>query len=405
MENTKGKIHLKDIFSRNLLLILLIQTFSDCSLSWANSFINMGATAAGISVAAVGVASSVYSIVALIGRMPAGALADSEKKRIALIGAIAVRTILILFLGTFGMNGDMNFIVARGLYGLGWCLVGIILPAIVAMLVDKKVFGTTYAFLGIVQDLAQNYSKAGGVKMYQTFGMVPALLVAAGFAVVAILLTLLLDMNDEKFRLATPKKKRGGGLKALNLKYVPVCLMLSGVVLGWSAHNQFNNVIAEERGIDIASILVITGTVAAFVKVVASILCDFIHPKFVLFFLYVCLGAGILVTGHAYTYGTFLVAELLCTIGRSYSRIISIFLFKNCDPTEKGSVHATNYFCTDILSMIVGAVLGVILGNLGYQSGYDVIGFFTLAVAVVFILFGSKLMQLGGKKEGEEANA
>ncbi len=402
MAEAKTKITLRDIFNRNLLLILVIQTLSDCSLSWANSFMNMGATAAGVSVGAVGVAASVYTIVALIARMPAGALADSEKKRIALIGAIAVRTILIFFLGTFGMGGDMNFIVARGLYGLGWCLVGIILPAIVAMLVDKKVMGTTYAFLGIVQDLAQNYSKAGGVKIYQTFGMVPALLVAAAFAVGAIVLTLFLDMKDEKILQATPTKKRGFGLKALNWKYVPVCMMMSLVVLGWSAHNNYNNVIADERGIDLASILVITGTVAAFVKLFASILCDFIHPKFVLFALYVCLGAGILLTGHAYTYGSFLAAELLCTIGRSYSRIISIFLFKTCDPTEKGSVHATNYFSTDILSMIAGAVLGFILSNLGYQSGYDVIGIFTLAVAVVFLLFGSKLMRLGSKETQKE---
>ena len=70
--------------------------------------------------------------------------------------------------------------------------------------------------------------------------------------------------------------------------------MMSLVVLGWSAHNNYNNVIATERGIDIASILLITGTVASFVGFVTNALCDFIHPKFVLFFLYVCLGVGIL---------------------------------------------------------------------------------------------------------------
>ncbi len=401
MAEAKTKIKLKDIFNRNLILIILVQMLSDCSINWANSFINVGATAAGVSVGAIGIGASVYTIVALIGRMPAGAMADSDKKRIALIGAIAIRTALLFFLGTFGTMGDVNFVIARGLYGLGWCLVGIILPAIVAMLIDKKVMGTTYAFLTVAQNLAKNYAKAGGVKMYDSFGMIPALLVAAAFAVGAIVLILFIDFKDEKFLQATSKKKKTG-LKALNLKYVPVCFMMSLVVLGWSAHNNYNNVIATERGIDIASILLITGTVASFVGFITNALCDFIHPKFVLFFLYVCLGVGILLTGHAYTYNSFLAAELLCTIGASYSKIISIFLFKNCDPTEKGSVHATNYFSTDILSMIAGAALGAILGSLGYQRGYDVIGIFTLAVAVVFILFGSRLMHMGSQEKQEE---
>ena len=396
----KEKIQLKDIFNRNLILILIIQVLSDSSNNWANAFINMGAKAAGVGVGAIGIAASVYTVAALIMRMPAGTMADSDKKKIALIGAIVVRTICILFLGTFGIMGNTNFVIARALYGFGWCLVGIILPAVVAMMMDKKVMGTTYAFLTVAQSLAKNYSKAGGVKVYQTFGMVPALLCAAGFAVLAIILICFLDFNDERIIKATSKKKKSG-LKALNLKYMPVCFMMSLVVLAWTAHNQYNNVIAADRGIDIASILVITGTIASVIGFVTNALCDFIHPKWVLFFLYVCLGAGMFLTGHAYTYGAFMAAEILCTIGSSYSKIISIYLFKNCDQTQKGSVHATNYFSTDILSIIAGAALGGLMSMFDYQRSYDIIAVFTIVVAVLFILFGSRLMNISEAKETE----
>ncbi len=388
----KEKIKLKDIFNRNLVLILIIQVLSDSSNNWANAFINMGATAAGVGVGAIGIGASVYTIAALITRMPAGTIADSDKKKIGLIAAIIIRTFCLFFLGTFGTWGDANFVVARALYGFGWCLVGIILPAVGAMMMDKKVMGTTYAFLSVAQSLAKNYSKAGGVYVVQKFGMIPALVCAAGFAVLAILLICCLDFNDERIIQATSKKKKGG-LKALNLKYIPVCFMMSMVVLAWSAHNQYNNVIAADRGIDIASILVVTGTIASVISFVTNTLCDFIHPKWVLFFLYVCLGAGIFLTGHAYTYGAFMAAEVLCTIGASYSKIISIFLFKNCDITEKGSVHATNYFATDVLSIIAGGVLGALFSTFDYQHSYDIIAVFTLAVAVLFILFGSRLMK------------
>ena len=389
----KEKIKLKDIFNRNLVLILIIQVLSDSSNNWASAFINMGATAAGVGVGAIGIGASVYTIAALITRMPAGSIADSDKKKIGLIGAIIVRTICIFLLGTFGTMGDANFIAARALYGFGWCLVGIILPAVVAMMMDKKVMGTTYAFLSVAQSLAKNYSKAGGVYVYQNFGMFPALICAAGFAVLAILLIGCLDFNDERIIQATSKKKKKGGLKALNLKYIPVCFMMSLVVLAWSAHSQYNNVIAAERGIDIASILVVTGTIASVISFVTNTLCDFIHPKWVLFFLYVCLGAGIFLTGHAYTYGAFMAAEVLCTIGSSYSKIISIFLFKNCDITEKGSVHATNYLATDVRRIISGGILGALMSIFDYQHSYDMIAVLTFVIAVLFILFGSRLMK------------
>ncbi len=398
------KIKMRDIFNRNLVLILIIQVLADSANNWANAFINMGAKAAGVSVGAIGIAASVYTISALVMRMPAGAIADSDKKRIALILALMLRTVFHFVLGTFGIMGDANFIIARALYGFGWCLAGIILPAVVAMMMDKKVMGTTYAFLSLAQALAKNYAKAGGVKVYQTFGMIPALMCAAGFAVAAVVLICFLDFNDARIVQATSKKKKQGGLKALNLKYVPVCFMMSLVVLGWSAHNQYNNVIAEARNIDIASILVITGTIASFISFVTNAACDFIHPKYVLFFLYVCLGAGLILAGHAYTYNAFLAAEALCTIGSSYSKIISIFLFKNCDPTEKGSVHATNYFATDVLSIISGVVLGAVLTTFEYEMGYTVIGIFVLAVAVGFILLGSRLMNFdNGKGTDKEA--
>ena len=83
----KEKIKLKDIFNRNLVLILIIQVLSDSSNNWASAFINMGATAAGVSVGAIGIGASVYTISALITRMPAGTIADSDKKRIGLIAA------------------------------------------------------------------------------------------------------------------------------------------------------------------------------------------------------------------------------------------------------------------------------------------------------------------------------
>ena len=39
-------------------------------------------------------------------------------------------------------------------------------------------------------------------------------------------------------------------LSSLKVSYIPICLLLSLVVFGWQMHNQFDNVLAQERGID-----------------------------------------------------------------------------------------------------------------------------------------------------------
>ena len=395
------KIKLRDVFNRNVILILLIQFFTDCANNWANSFINMGATAAGISVAAIGFAASAYSITGMLTRMPAGKLADSDKKRIALIVAISFRTICVFLIGVIGRMGNTNFIIMRALQGIGWSMVGVIIPAVVAMMLDKRTMGTTYAFIAVVDSLAKQYSKAGGAKVYELFGMIPALVCSAAFAVVAIILIFFLDFKDDRILHAMPKKEQKGFLKGFNLKYLPVCLMLNMVVFAWLVNGQYNNVVAAERGIDIASILVITGTIASVISFASSMLCDFIHPKFVLFILYICLAIGIFLTGHAYTYNTFLLSQIFCVVGTGYTRVISIFLFKNCDETEKGSVHATNYFATDIINIFSGALVGSIMGAVGYEMGYDIIAGFTLCVAILFILFGKKLMNIGNAQKAE----
>lgn len=397
MAEQKEKIKLKDIFNRNLILILLIQLFADMSNNMANSFINMGAKAAGVGVAAIGIAASAYAIAGMIMRMPAGSLASSDKKKMALIGTLIFRAAAHFILGTFGVRGDMNFIVARTLYGAAWSTVGIVLPAVVAMMMDKKVMGTTYAILAIFQQFSKQMVRALGVKLYQDYGMVTALVAAISFAVVAVVLVMFLDFNDPRIIAATPKK-RPSGLKGINLKYVPICLILSIAVFTWTLCNQYNNVLAQDRNIDLASILVITSVVSSVTGFCSSALCDLIHPKYVLMALYVCLGVGTVILGGADTYNMFLIGEILCTVGMSYSKAISIFLYKTCDETEKAMVHATNYLMTDILNICAGTLVGTLLAKTGYTTTYTVMAFFTFATAVILLLFGTRLMNINGSK-------
>ena len=373
MSENSSKIKFRDILNRNLVLIIIIQILSDCVNNMVGGYTNMAAKSAGIAVAAIGVAASVYSIAGMVVRMPAGALADSHKKKLALIGVLCLRMLTCMILSTFGMSGNVNFVIARAIHGVGWSFVGIVLPAVVAMMMDKRAMGTTYAILSLVQQFFKTYAKAIAVNVFQSFGAVGAGLACCGLSVLAIVFVMFLDFNDPRVLAATPKK-RGGKLASLKVKYIPICLILSLVVFGWQMHTQFDNVVAQERGIDIAAILKMGALITPFTGFASAALCDIIDPKLVLCAQYVLLGAGNLIVGRATGFNLFAVGEIMTLIGIQYSRIISIYLFKNCAETEKGAVHATNYLSTDFLSIIAGTILGALISGLGYEMSYTITG-------------------------------
>lgn len=410
----REKIKFKDIVNRNLILILLIQIFANMSLNTVSTLFNVGARGAGISVAALGIAASAYSIAALVVRMPAGALANSTKKKIALIGVLAFRVVTQWVIGTFGLTGDTQFVIGRIVYGIGWSFGGIVLPAVVAMMMDKKVMGFTYAIFTIVNNLTKNLIKAPAQAMFKSAvdagatasaAMVKPLLLSAILEVVAIVLVLFLDFNDERVIRATPKKQKSM-LKNFNFRYAPIALLLSLVVFTWNMSNTYDQTLGTERGIDMVSVLAVSGVISSFIGFVTSAACDIIHPKWVLVFLYLCLGGGAFLMGGATTYTPFLIGFCLAVIGKSYSQVISIYLYKNCAEDQKATVHATNYLMTDILSIFSGTVVGAILQSMGYEGGYKVFAIVALVCCVLVALFADKLMAFansGTEKAEEEA--
>ena len=182
-----------------------------------------------------------------------------------------------------------------------------------------------------------------------------------------------------------------------------VCFLMGCAVVTWTLNQQFNNVLAQERGIDIATILAITAVISSVWGFAASALCDFIKPKYVLVFTYLVLGIGTIILGRAETYNMFLIGEILCTIGTGYSKIQTLYLYKACAPEERPSVHATSFFVTDIFSLVAGAMVGLFIEKLGYTNAYMVSSVFVLVAAVMIFIGGDKMMAKGQAEAETEA--
>lgn len=398
MAQNKPKINLKEVFTRNLLLFIFIHFITDCSNNMINAFINMNAKAAGISAAAIGVAASAYAVASLIMRMPAGGMTKTNQKRLLIIGVILVRYLSSFLLGTLGTTSGTMYIVCRTFNGLAWSACGVVIPAIEACLMDKRAMGTIFAVYVGVSGLAKNLVRALGVTIYQGQGVVMALVVAGIFALVGVVLVFFMDFGDEKLQNVKTRGGKGGLLANVNFAYMPICFLMGLSNITWNINNQFDNVLAQERGIDIASILVITGVLASAWGFIGSTLCDFIKPKYVLCLSYASLGVGAFMLATANDYNAFLIAQILVTIGVGYSKIQNVYLFKNCPAQERGAVHATNYFVTDIFSLFAGAFIGLLIENLGYANAYHICSAFVLVTAVTVFLFGDKLMAIASAK-------
>ena len=398
------KLKLGEIFTKNLIIFLIIHFLVDCSNNMINSFINMGAKASGVSAAAIGLAASTYAVAALIMRMPAGNMTTTSKKRLLVISVIAVRYLASFLLAVFGTQNSTSFIIFRTLYGFCWSAVGVIIPAIEATLLDKRAMGTVFAVYTLISQFAKGLVKSLGVSLYQSNGAMTAAIAAGIFAAAAILLTLFMNWNDEKLQKIKPRGKKGF-FSGVNKNFLSVCLLMGCAVFTWTLSQQFNNVLAQERGIDIAKILAITAGISSIWGFGASALCDIIKPKYVLVFTYLVLGAGVIVLSNATTYNTFLIGEILCTIGAGYSKIQSLYLYKACSPEERPSVHATSYFATDIFSLVAGAFVGMVLEKMGYTGGYRFLSVFVLIAAILIFFFGDKMLEKGQQHDAVQSEA
>jgi MFS family permease len=182
--------------------------------------------------------------------MPAGNMTTTQKKRLLVIGVIVFRYLTSFLLGTLGMSSSTMFIIFRTINGLGWSIVGVVIPAIEATLLDKRAMGTTYAVYTALSAFAKGMVRSLGVSVYQSSGIVTATIAAGVFALAAILLVNFMNWNDEKLQRIKPKGKKGL-FSGVNKNYMGVCFLMGCAVVTWTLNQQFNNVLAQERGIDI----------------------------------------------------------------------------------------------------------------------------------------------------------
>jgi len=380
----------KSIFTRNVILILLIQLVQGFSSNMVGGFVGLEAKGMGLTAAFIGICASLYTFGGLLMRAPAGLATDTGKKRLVLVGALFLRSLVFLLYGFCGKSSIM-YAVLRTLHGFTWSFVGVALPAVMAMMVDKKIMGTTYAVFSALNSFSRGLARPLAMNLYKNFGSKTVALVTFSVGIASVLLALCLDFNDPNLKPARVKKASINPLNGIAWRFVPLCAISCLAIFAYQADNVYTPLIAEERGLDITAALAIGAGISTVWSLVVGVLCDIINTRLLTILLLTLYGIGTVMIGRSTSAGMFFVCYIIFIIGSKYGSAVRIEMMKNAEKSEQGAVSATNLLFNDIYATIAGTLIGVIATKTNYETAFIVAGALPVLSAVVFIFFGRQL--------------
>lgn len=124
----KIKKGLKEFFTRNLIVIILVR----CGVTLTDQMINgvqgMIGDNIGVPAALLGVLTSVLMIVRIITRAPAGSVTDNGSKRNVIVFGCLVKAVSLICYAFAG--NTIMFALARVLQGFSGAFLGVAVPAI-----------------------------------------------------------------------------------------------------------------------------------------------------------------------------------------------------------------------------------------------------------------------------------
>jgi MFS family permease len=385
---TTAKTGISSMFTKNAVLLLLIQLIQGFGNNMV-IFVNRQATSIGLTAAFIGMCASVYTFCGLLMRAPAGMATDTDKKKIVLVGALAFRG--FVFLGMGVCNNGAMFMILRALHGVAWSFVGVALPAIFAMCVDRKVMGTAYAVFSACNSLVRGFARPVGLSLYAKYGGLAAGGVCCAIALFTAFLATLIDFNDPSLKPARVKKEPLNPLKGISWKFAPLCLIGCAAMFCYVADNNFSVIMCDERGIDMTMALSVGSIVGTVMSILIGVICDVVGPRMIMIVSLVGYGIGTMLMGRAMTTQAFFWSYMIFTLFSKYGMAMNIYMKKSASKEEQGKMQATGLFFNDLYSTIGGAGVGALATAVGYENCFKLVSFVPLAAAMILILFGKKL--------------
>lgn len=405
---------LKSLLTLNAILIIIINIMNQYSNNMKNAVRTLYAVDdIGVTAAIVGTAISVFLVFSIISRVPFGALTDLLRKKLKYILAIALVLKAVVWMCFPLATNETSLFIIFAIDGIVSNFGGTVLPAMMALSVDHRAIGSSYAVMMSITNIVVAPARVNAITLYDTSGIMAALGVGAAISVVAAVLALFMNSNkllnnalvqNAKDSKATQKKKKGL-LAGVSVKMIPFAIVAAMPLVLFTGETSFAQLSAAEHGFEYLTATTVGGIAHGIMTLVGGILCDLFNPSLIVIIALAGQAAAPFLMGLATDSAMFSAGIFLNYLTRFQGTALRIVGMKSVARGDQGALQATMLFFNDGFSMIASALIGVVATAFGYSTMWICMGWFLVVALVAFIVLDNTIMKKMRREAEAEAEA
>lgn len=409
---------MKSLLRRNALLIVIFYAFLRYSTLMKYGFRSLVAqVGCGMNATEMALCSTLFSLSGIIFSAPIGAFIDKHRDKLKKVTIwVALLNAVVQFLG-FGFASSKAFIlITYFVDGFFFALTSVLVPAILAITVDKKVMGTAVAIWFGLANFVSGTARSLGISMFNNVGQLPAAAVCAAIAFVGTILLFFLDTEDmsrtllaEKASGAAPVKTKRRGLRNFfeGWSWVAFPFALAYGITSFWGTIRGNYMAIYMKGFEYEWLGTMAAANSAFglVTIFTGVLCDFMSPIVLSVISMVSMATGAWLIGTTASQAMVHIGIWCVIFGGFYQTTLKIAAMKVLPYREQGGVQATFAICAGLANTLGPIPIGMLVDAVGYSNGFKSSTFLTTGALIFFLIAYFRRKKKTEREMAEEALA
>ncbi len=351
-----------------------------------------------------GLASSIFVIGALVGRLFGGRYMDRiGRKKLLIIGIIIMIVTSVLY---FGVNSFALLLSNRLLHGFAFGIAGTATGTIVAQVIPKSRGGEGIGYFALSMTLAAAIGPFIGMFILQHFNFT----VMFVFCLVCVVISLVISffMKVPKVKLTKEQSSEMKGFKLSNfieLKAVPITIVATVTAFCYSGILSFLTFFAEKNHItEAASFFFIVYAIALLItRPFSGRLFDTKGPSSTMYPAIICFFIGMFVLSQSHIGIILLIAAAFIGIGYgTYMSGAQTIAVQSAPAHRVGLATSTFFILTDIGLGMGPFLQGFFVPIIGYNGLFVILGILlVICLPLHYFLIGKKGKTASSKNPAE----
>lgn len=340
-----------------------------------------------------GLASSIFVIGALVGRIIGGKYLDRLGRKKLLLAGVIIMVISSIFY--FGVNSFGMLIANRLLHGFAFGLSGTVLGTVVAQVIPKSRGGEGIGYFALSMTLATAIGPFIGIFIQEHFQF--KMIFVFCLICIAISLVLSFFLGVQEITLTEEQKAELKGFKLSNFiekKSVPITLVATVTAFCYSGILSFLSFFATENHITSAAsfFFVVYAAAVLLTRPFSGRMFDIKGPNFIMYPSLISLLIGLFVLSQSHVGIVLLIAGALVGFGYgTYMSSSQTVAIQSAPAHRVGLATSTFFILTDIGLGIGPFIQGLLVPSIGYSGLYIVLGIIAvICLPLHYFLYGKK---------------